>query len=457
MGAHRGNPPSVTMTRPTDCLKRRPALSGDSGFTLVELMVASFVAALLSTLTFNILIDNTKSDVRSEFRRRLHENWNQATTLIQSEIAMSDLIESEGLSPNEVTAAGCDLLQDVEEARLKLRMHLVGTLPEIVYGVRSIDSLPEEEASNWMGGPEAGVLIRCGPRMNIGKNGRIEYTQGDYQQSIILDNIDLSKGDGLSINAENTSQKLVEFSLSMNENLSDATSTTIRTRTLSSGGVSRINEVPPIPNDVSVCETICQSEDVDCGPSVKTLLPVDPTFYTQDEQELVFGTYTICTNREYRLGAGMKGANRNYVMDGDPTPKRDDAKGVKLYGGIGRNILLGTPDDDILEGGSKHDALIGRGGNDTLIGNGGNDSILPWSSTSQERGSQVVVYGGEGFDRVYLKGEESAYVFSQPCNRTRCDLSLASDLNSAGDENKFKLSLDSVEQLIFKGSVKPLN
>ena len=486
MEVHKENHRSADMTMPTNTFRRKMPLTRQSGFTLVELLVASVVAALLSTLTFNVLINNSKSDARNEFRRRMHENWNQATTLIQSEIALSDLIETEGLSPSQVTASGCDLLQDIEDAQLKLRMHLVGALPEIIYGVRRIGSLYKNEEgklkhqNQWRGGPEAGVLIRCGPRMNIAENGKIEYTHGDYQQTIVLDNVDLSTNDGLNISTQGESQKLVEFSLSMNENLNNANSATMRSKTLSSAGMSRINEIPPIPSDVSVCESICQVEDQECGAGIKTLLspPEDPRYFGAPESP--FGTYTICTNRPYDQSDGMFGAvPGNYVMDGNPTPNRTGLIGTDLTGGSeGRNILLGTPADDTLEGGSKHDALIGRGGNDKLIGNSGNDSILPWSSLTQEMGSLIVVNGGEGFDRVYLKGKQSSYKLSQPCNRDECNLISANNSNSAANQlptcttmsestalaqelnnnvNQFKLCLYSIEQLVFNDGNIPIN
>ena len=442
-------PRNVTMMNRSNKTSRLHEHRYSSGFTLVELLVASVVAGLVSTITWYILIESTKSDVRAEFRRRLHEDWNRATTLIQSEISLSDFIQSTNLSPDQVTASGCELLQNADEGDLKLRMHLVGALPDIIYGIRRIGSLPEEESRKWTGGADAGVLIRCGPRMTIGENGKIEYIQGNYQQSIVLDNIDLSDG-GLRIGEENTSQKLVEFSLSMNENINNEDSATIRTRTLNSRGVSRINEVPPIPSDQSVCETICTDVDVDCGFDVTTLLsPRDARVYEAPiNSGSVFGTDTICTNRSLLLGDEIDGANGNYVMDGNPTPGRDNPKRVILKGGKGRNIILGTPAADMLEGGPKHDALIGRGGNDTLLGNAGNDSLLPWSSTSQES-SLVSIDGGDGYDRVYLKDAASAYsLYNANCISSYCLKS-----NAGGG----KLSLSNVEQLVFKQSVQTLN
>ena len=438
---------SAIMTRPSDQVKIKitPCKAPHSGFTLVELLVASAVAALLSTLTWSILIENTKGDIKSEFRRRLHEDWNQATSLIQSEIAMSDLIESNDISADSIPDERCSLLQD-SDARLKLRMHLVGTLPEIIYGTRTIGSLPQSEANQWMGSPNDGILIRCGPVREITTNGKVQYRQGTYQESVVMDNLDLSTGDGLEINQSTGSQKLVDFTLSMNEQMPDNPSETIRTQTLSSSGMSRINDIQHIPSETSICQIICESEDTDCGYGVKTLLFRDPRFYTAPyEQEPVFGTKTICTNRSLEQGDGIDGANGNYVMDGNPSPDRPNPKGITLEGGEGRNILLGTPANDTITGGPDHDGLIGRGGKDKLYGLGGNDNFVPWPSATEET-KKVTVDGGDGFDRVYLNNDESTYNLIN-CNSNSCKVR-----SNAGAV----LQLSNVEMLVFKMSNKRL-
>ena len=447
---------NATMTMPTDWSDKTgsPRNRTGSGFTLVEMLVATALAGIVGALTWNIMLTSIQGDIRAESRRRLHDDWKRVTSLIQSEISLSDLIDSEQITPNFNTTNGCNLLQDVDEARLKLQMHLVGTLPDILYGVRRIGSLPPDEANKWMGGPDAGVLIRCGPRMTIGENGNIEYIQGTYQQSIVLDNLDLSTRDGFHINKETSSQKLVEFSLNLIESPNIATSESIRTKTLSSGGISRINEIPAIPSDKSICERICLAKDVDCGHGVKTLLPQSPTLYiAPNKPEPAFGTDSICTNRPYFENAEITGANGNYVMNGNPTPIQNSAPaanaGVTINGSkIGRNILLGTPAIDKLVGGEENDALIGRGGNDELFGGKGNDNILPWSSSSQEIGS-VSVDGGDGFDRIYLKDRNTSYDLSPTCNRVYCKVETKTGNGS--------LRLTSIEQIIFIDSIQNIN
>ena len=416
-----------------------------SGFTLVELLVASAIAALLSAVTWSILIENTKGNIRSEFRRRLHQDWNQATSLLQSEIAMSDWISSTNISDEDIPDGKCELLTD-SNSRLKLQMHLVGALPKIIYGTRTIGSLPDNQRNKWMGSPNDGILIRCGPEREIGPDGKAQYKNGTYQQSVILDNLNLSSGDGLEIIQAQEGQKLVEFTLSMNEEMRESSSQSIRTKTFGSSAVSKINDIQHVPSETSVCQTICKKKDINCGHGVITLLNTSDRFYIDDYDGSVFGTTTICTNRSVRLGDGMKGGNRNYVMDGAPTPNQSGNNGVVLEGGIiGRNILLGTSNDDTLRGGRNNDGLIGRGGRDFLFGGEGNDNFVPWPSASKQN-VDVNIEGGDDFDRVYLEGSQSSY------SRIACTISSCNIRSNSGGT----LYLSNVEMVIYNDHVENL-
>ena len=435
------------MTKPTNQTKIMIMRSKDqqSGFTLVELLVASAIAALLSAITWSILIENTKGNMRSEFRRRLYQDWNQATSLLQSEIAMSDWINSTNVSDEDIPEDKCKLLRD-SNSRLKLQMHLVGALPKIIYGTRTIGSLPEYQRNKWMGSPDDGILIRCGPEREIGTDGKAQYRNGTYQESVILDNLNLSSGDGLEIIQAQSGQKLVEFTLSMNEEMRESSSQSIRTKTFGSSAISKINDIQHVPSETSVCQTICKTKDVNCGHGSITLLNTSKRFYEDYYDESVFGTTTICTNRSVRLGDGIRGDNRNYVMDGEPTPNRSGNHGVILEGGIiGRNILLGTSNDDTLRGGDDNDGLIGRGGRDFLFGGKGNDNFVPWPSASKQN-SDVNIDGGENFDRVYLDGSQSSYS-RNACTNSSCNIRS----NSGGT-----LYLSNVEMVIYNDHVENL-
>ena len=435
------------MTQPTDSFKTKSSRCKRqySGFTLVELLVASAIAAMLSTITWTILIENTKGNIRSELRRRLHQDWNQATTLIQSEISSSDWIKSLNVTDEDIPDGECLLLKDTR-AKLKLQMHLVGALPKITYGTRTIESLPDNHRNKWMGSPQDGVLIRCGPEREIGPDGKAQYRSGTYHQSVILDNLNLSSGDGLEIVQAGEGQKMVEFSLSMNEQTKTNQSRSIRTKTFNSSGISRINNIQHVPSERSICQTICKKENVECGSSVITLLSSSRRFYQAPYEESVFGTTTICTNRSVRLGDGIEGNNGNYVLDGEPSPNREGQHGVTLEGGMrGRNILLGTANDDTLNGGSSNDGLIGRGGQDNLFGDAGDDNFLPWPSVSKEN-NNVYVDGGRDFDRVYLTGKRSSY------SRNACTISSCNLRSSTGGT----LYLTNIEMVIYEDKVENL-
>ena len=152
---------------------------------------------------------------------------------------------------------------------------------------------------------------------------------------------------------------------------------------------------------------------------------------------MIRGSY-IKNNKRYYT-------NGNYVMDGNPTPGREEDEqeeliGIKLLGGDGRNILLGTRNDDELQGGPDHDAVIGRGGSDDLQGDEGDDSFIPFSDEAITN-DQVTVDGGQGFDRVYLQKTRSNYVVTD-CTIENCTISLA--------KGGAKAQLSNIEQLVFK-------
>ncbi len=451
------------MTQLTRLLSMNSKAKQSNGFTLIELLIASAIAALVSTVTWNILIRISQGDARFEFRRRQHEAWKQTSALLQSEISNSESVEGNNLSATSVPNQ-CPLLQQ-PDAQIKLRLQLRHTLPKVLYGVRKKNMLSNKD--QWVGNSDSGVLIRCGPKMRIAGTRNEVYLQGSYQETIVLDNLDLSQNGGLSIQQNTNASKAVEFELAMAGIQNSNQTITSNTQTISSGASARIERVPHPPSDQSVCKSICVSKDNDCGGNAKTLLFSDPRFYiTPEITGPKYITQTICTNRSLKIGDGMEGVTANYVMDGNPTPDRQSSTGVQLFGGQSRNILLGTPAADELYGGPIHDGLIGRGGDDTLIGDctpagvcpalrdnnysedpeGGYDSFLPWSDVDQET-STVKIYGGGGFDRVYLKDYQSTYILSTACNSSSCTVT-----TSRGGE----LILNNVEQLVFKASNRNL-
>lgn len=434
---------------------KRFIFTTNPGFTLVELMAAVVVAGLISVLTATVLIQNAESNAKAESRRRLLEDWNRAKTLLQDEIAMSQSVLSEDdVEPIRLSTEGCTWL-DNDEATLKLQMHLPGTLPDVIYGIRSISSLEAEDPSQrnqWIGGPNAGVLIRCGPELLINSDGSTSYNQGGpYQQSVMVDDLDMAANNGLTISKSDSNDKLINFELALKGSLQRINSEASNIIRMGSSGLSRINDVPPIPGEQSVCEKVCLQTDEPCSGFVNTISNSDSRDFIVNE--ILFGTATYCTNREIEDLDKIRGVKLvegkyvyiegNFVLDGNPSPNRkNDSYGIKIFGGEGRNVLLGTSLNDTIEGGPHHDALIGRGGSDSLSGFEGDDNIIPFSENSAES-DEIEVDGGQGFDRVYMQKNKSDYIISN-CNNGSCDIKLILS------EKEATATLSNVEQLVFK-------
>jgi hypothetical protein len=66
------------------------------------------------------------------------------------------------------------------------------------------------------------------------------------------------------------------------------------------------------------------------------------------------------------------------VIDGQPRP---------LWGGPGRDRLIGGGVGDLLEGGGGPDSVIGGAGNDILLGSGGSDKLIGGSGRDLCRGA----------------------------------------------------------------------
>lgn len=430
---------------------RFPNHDQQQGLTLTELLVAVVIAGLISLLTARIMIENAESNARAETRRRLLGDWNRATNLLQEEISMSQSIitEADDQEPIMLSTEGCPWLEH-RDAALKLQLHLTGTLPDVIYGIRSIASLEAEDPSEqdqWIGGGDAGVLIRCGPELVINPDGSTTYNQGGpYQQSIMIDDLDMSVENGMRISQSQSNNQSVNFELALKGKFKHQENQGSSSFQLGSSGLSRINDVPPIPSERSACEKVCQVIDQSCGPNVTTILPGDPADYVVAEKP--FGTSTYCTNRPLQQNQRINGVAEgyyvqgNYVMDGNPTPGREpeNSTGITLRGGDGRNILLGTSNNDELRGGPDHDAVIGRGGSDDLRGLEGDDSFIPFSDVPQ-RDDQVIVDGGGGLDRVYFQQKKANYIVTD-CRIESCTISLSKEGATA--------HLSNVEQLVFK-------
>jgi len=396
------------------------------GFTLVELLIAAAVGTSVAFITGSIILDSIKSTARGEAIQRLREDWNRATTLLESEISISQSIQSSNLILDSTEQKDCPYL--TADGTLKLRIKLPGKLPDILYGTEKFSNLPPAEVNQWIGGTTAGVLIRCGPQLTITKTGSGDYLeQTPYQQSIILDDLDLTIENGLKVNQNSRDSKLVRFELVMNDTNARTNNNNKKSYQIGSAAFSRINDVPPVPNETSICSKICKQQGILCSTvandSVITIISTtanNRNFIIPSKSIMNSNTTTVCTNREVKQGDSIKADDANYVIDATPTPEQPVKGGVLINGGqFGRNILLGTSMNDTINGGSFDDVLVGRNGNDILKGEGGNDNFLPWNKENSN--SNSTIYGGIGLDRVYIKDQSKNYSASS-CDESTCTI-----------------------------------
>ena len=411
-------------------------------------MVAVGIGTIISFVTGSVLLDGVKSSARGEAIQRLREDWNRTTMLVESEISISNSVQSNNLNLSAVEAQDCPLLS--QSSRLKMRIGLPGNLPDIIYGVQPISNLPSDQAKQWIGDEQSGVLIRCGPQLTISPTGSGDYLETTpYQQSIILDDLDLSNNDGFKVEQGSRDSKLVRFELIMKgNNISHANSSYKN----GSGAFSRINEMPPVPEEKSICSKICTRPNEPCSTvandNVITLTTSQPQQYTAPSKvSTSANTTTICTNRVVGMSDSITGSDANYVIDANPIPSQNVGGGVIINGGInGRNILLGTELADTIEGGNFDDILVGRGGGDSLIGGLGNDSFLPW--LKQVSSADASVSGGSGLDRLYINGESQDFTESAACTTTGCAIT-----SSQGGV----ITMDKIEVVIYNDTARRLN
>ena len=157
------------------------------------------------------------------------------------------------------------------------------------------------------------------------------------------------------------------------------------------------------------------------------------------------------SNASDSCGDIEKETSDNYVIDANPNPSQDAESGVTLKGGkCGRNILLGTQQADNIEGGENDDILVGRGGADTLKGNDGNDNFLPWGLIEEptNTASSINIDGGEGLDRVYIKGTSTSFP-REICEDSQCSIKIK------GQDGEVRLN--NVEVIIFDDTAILLN
>ena len=177
-------------------LRKRRQPTQHQGFTLVELMVAAALGAGLSLVAGSAMVSHLKSNARAESLQRLREDWNRATSFIESEIAMSSRIFTNG---NQISLPDdhdqCDLISE----EVVMALDLARDLPLVIYGKREVST----DQTDWVlpsgqnKASKVGILIRFGPSLSISSDGTDDYQCNASRPTILLDGIDMgSDGTG---------------------------------------------------------------------------------------------------------------------------------------------------------------------------------------------------------------------------------------------------------------------
>ena len=116
---------------------------------------------------------------------------------------------------------------------------------------------------------------------------------------------------------------------------------------------------------------------------------------------------------------------------GDDTVDLSAAVDATIFGGIGDDVLIGSPAADLIDGGAGDDYIDGGDGNDMILGGGGSDYIIAGlgdDSLYGESGSDWFIWnvgdgsdlieGGEGNDVLFANGDANDDIFLLSANGT---------------------------------------
>jgi len=417
------------------------------GFTLVELMVASVIGLLTTTVAGQVMLNHFETSERAEAFQRQRENWTRAANFIEAEVALSESIVTD--STKITIPESCQSVFNLDETQFKFALNIRQDIHQSIYAVR-----PSDEG--WL---TPNTLWRCGPSFD--KYGNYlsieeEVNEGPIAQ-ILLDGLDDNDShNGFEIIESASPGKLLNFKLSMvkrnqrNQNVQFSYSNQGSTRT-------RISPLYSRPTSGSLCTA---SNMVKFSPkpgSSSTDFKVNIS-----ENDLTPGQDVLICGKG--LATAIHGSSYDDIIESG------SAESTTIYGCNGNDVLEGTIANDSLRGddGSTSncpdgikidgdDILIGNGNNSTnpeiLIGGNGFNRYIPGIGNAS-------VIGGDNLDIVFFDlpvqyTDESGiptenYTFSETCDRSLCTVE---DATSTANP---KYILKNVEILIFPDQRKDL-
>ena len=360
-----------------------------NGFTLVELLVASLAAGLVTVAASSAVTYHMRASASMEAVERTKQDWGRVSHFIEAEVALSERVIT---NSSNINLNQCN--QTIQSGEFLFALEIRRDLPAALYYIAN-----NQAASDQWSGTRS--LFRCGPGID---------ELGEYTDTITGSNQVVNDAqrlmDGMTIECALTVinppgsgiAKSLHYKLCL-----QGLSKRVFQQTISTySRVSPIYSYPPIT-------TLCSDDDlrlegfakVDGGtPAAETLNTMGTAI--PDDQEVL-----ICGNGG---GDTITGSSANDVLEaGELGP------GASIDGRGGNDRLRGSPGDDILQGGEGDDVLLGGDGNDQLDGGPGENRYLPGEGNN-------TVLGGDGLDVVFFNGDKADYSGLDSCSRGTCSV-----------------------------------
>ena len=371
-----------------------------NGFTLVELLIASLAAGLVTVAASSAVNYHMRASASMEAVERTKQDWGRVSHFIEAEVALSERVIT---NSSNINLNQCN--QTIQSSEFLFALEIRRDLPAALYYITS-----NQAGSDQWNGTQS--LFRCGP--GIDELG--EYTDAITGSNQVVDDaqrlIDgMTSECALTVINPPTSGigKSLQYQLCL-----QGLSKRVFQQTISTySRVSPIYSYPPIT-------TLCSDDDlrlegfakVNGGTAAAETINTLGTAIPDDQEVL------ICGNGG---GDTITGSSSNDVLEaGDIGP------GASIDGREGNDRLRGSPGDDFLQGGEGDDVLLGGDGNDQLEGGSGENRYLPGDGTN-------IVTGGPGLDVVFFNGDKADYTGLDACIRKTCSVTINNQTTTIKD------------------------
>ena len=364
-----------------------------NGFTLVELLVASLAAGLVTVAASSAVTYHMRASASMEAVERTKQDWGRVSHFIESEVALSERVIT---NSSNINLNQCN--QTIQSGEFLFALEIRRDLPSALYYIAN----NQAGSDQWSG---TRSLFRCGPGID---------ELGEYTDTITGSN-----------QVVNDAQRLIdgmtsECALTMITTPASGIGKSLRYQLCLQGlskrvfqqTISTYSRVSPIYSYPPIT-TLCSDDDlrlegfakVDGGTTAAETLNTSGTAIPDDQEVL------ICGNGG---GDTITGSLTNDVLEaGEIGP------GALISGRDGNDRLRGSPGNDTLNGEGGHDVLLGGNGNDQLNGGSGENRYLPGNGTN-------TITGGTGLDVVFFDGDKADYTGLDACTRATCSVTTTS-------------------------------